>query len=543
MNKKNYSLSLIMCFVLLITMISGCGTSSDSDKTAQSNDGQKASSDGSGDKAAEKMKLKFWTYYPEQTKIDGYFMNFLKNKFDFDAEFYVASGDTQKEKLNLAIASGDIPDWWKSLSFQEYDKLIKQDVVAEIKMEDLEKYAPKYLAFLHKVLGDDPFKYLRRDGKIYGLPGIWDLAPHGSVVGFREDWLQKVGITKTPETLDEMEEALKKFRNDDPDGNGKKDTYGITGTAGSIGDLFSFVFGAYGVYPGAFTEDNGKIVRGEILPEAKDALTVLNRWYQEGLIDPEFIVNKGNNVQDKMVQEKSGAVATYWFGLAQDGVFCCNDIYTALHKKNPNANFAMIPGPKGPNGDYGMQQGNALFGVDIMFGKQLEKDHDKMIKYLQVFEFTSFDVESKIALAYGEEGKTYKKTADGGFEYIKPYDDQKERWKYGFGGAYSVPGGWNDDYNEELASFDTKDKSMLPLRSKLMELGTGKFDLLGPIDRPIYNDYKERLDKLTLQTFLDMITGKKPISEFDNYVAEWNKMGGDKVMEEAQQAYDKLKQQ
>jgi len=540
MTKKKFGLTALICFVMLVTMMSGCGTSSDSDKpkdqpTAQSADGQEAST--------EKMKLKFWTYYPEQTKIDGYFMNFLKNKFDFDAEFYVASSDTSKEKLNLAIASGDIPDWWKSLSFQEYDKLIKQDVVAEIKMEDLEKYAPKYLAFLHKVLGDDPFKYLRRDGKIYGLPGIWDLAPHGGVVGFREDWLKKVGITKTPETLDEMEEALKKFRNNDPDGNSKQDTYGITGTAGSIGDLFSFLFGAYGVYPGAFTEDNGKVVRGEILPEAKEALTVLNRWYKEGLIDPEFIVNKGNNVQDKMVQEKSGAVATYWFGLAQDGVFCCNDIYAGLHKANPNASFAMIPGPKGPNGDYGMQQGNALFGVDIMFGKQLEKDHDKMIKYLQVFEFTSFEVESKIALTYGEEGKTFKKTADGGFEYIKPYDDQKERWKYGFGGAYSVPGGWNDDYNEELSTFDTKDKSMLPIRSKLMELGTGKFDILGPIDRPIYNDYKERLDKLTMQTFLDMIIGKKPISEFDNYVAEWNKMGGDKVMEEAQQAFEKLNQQ
>lgn len=540
MTKKKFGLSALICLMMLVTMMSGCGTSSDSDKpkdqpTAQSTDGQQAST--------EKMKLKFWTYYPEQTKIDGYFMNFLKKKFDFDAEFYVASSDTQKEKLNLAIASGDIPDWWKSLSFQEYDKLIKQDVVAEIKLEDLEKYAPKYLAFLHKVLGDDPFKYLRRDGKIYGLPGIWDLAPHGSVVGFREDWLQKVGITKTPETLDEMEEALKKFRNDDPDGNGKQDTYGITGTAGSIGDLFSFVFGAYGVYPGAFTEDNGKVVRGEVLPKAKEALTVLNRWYQAGLIDPEFIVNKGNNVNDKMIQEKSGAVATYWFGLAQDGVFCCNDIYAALHKNNPNASFAMIPGPKGPNGDYGMQQGNALFGVDIMFGKQLEKDHDKMVKYLQVFEFTSFEVESKIALTYGEEGKTFKKIADGGFEYIKPYDDQKEQWKYGFGGAYSVPGGWNDDYSEELASFNTKDKSMIPLRSKLMELGTGKFDILGPIDRPIYNDYKERLDKLTMQTFLDMIIGKKPISEFDNYVAEWNKMGGDKVMEEAQQAFEKLNKQ
>jgi putative aldouronate transport system substrate-binding protein len=534
------ALFLFLCFVLLNTILAGCAKETDTGGKEGSKQTKNASKTG---KPAEKTKLHFWSFYPEQTKIDGYYMNVLKNKFDFDADFYTASPDTSKEKLNLAIASGDIPDWWKGLSFQEYDKLISQDVVAEIKLEDLEQYTPKYLAFITKILGDDPFKYLRRDGKIYGLPGLWDLGPTGKVVGFREDWLKKVGVTNTPETLEEMEAALTKFRNDDPDGNGKKDTYGLTGTASDTNGLFDYVFGAFGVYPGAFTEENGKIVRGEILPGAKEALTVLSRWYENELIDPEFIVNKGSNVQDKMVQEKAGAVSDYWFGLAPDGVFCCNDIYAALHKKNPNASFALIPGPKGPDGKLGMVQGNALFGVDIMFGKQLEEDHDKMIKYLQVFEFTSFEIDAKIASTYGEEGKTFKKTAGGDYEFIPPFDDQKERWKYGFDGAYSMPGGWNDDFNEELIAFNTKDKSLIPVRNNLINMGKGKYDILGPIDKPIFNDYRERLDKLAMQTYLDIITGKKPVSEFDNFVAEWNKIGGDKVMEEAQQAYEKLMNQ
>jgi len=420
--------------------------------------------------------------------------------------------------------------------------MINQGIVAEINPDDLQTYAPRFWKFLHKVTGDDPFMNTRRNGKVYGIPGLWDLGPHVYVVAFREDWLKKVGIAKTPETLEEMEEALTKFTNDDPDGNSKKDTYGITGTATDVGGLFSYVFGAYGVYPGAFTEDNGKIVRGEILPGAKDALTVLNRWYQNGLIDPEFIVNKDNNVSDKMVQGKAGTVGSYWFGFAQNGVFCCNDVYAALNKQNPQASFVMIPGPKGPDGKYGMVQTNPMYGAVSVFGKQLEKDHDKLVKYLQLFDYTSFDVEAKIAVRYGEEGKTFKKNSDGSFSYIPPYDNQKERWKYGFDGAYSVPGGWNDDYDLDLASFDTPDKSMLPIREKLMNMGTGKYEILGGVTKPIYNDLHDRLDKLTLQTFIDMITGKKPISEFDNYVAEWNKMGGDKVMAEAQEAYDKLKQ-
>lgn len=548
MTKKMFGLSVLICFVMIVTLMSGCSTkNSASDKpkdqgNAQSNNQQKQNDGGNSDSQTEKMKLRFFTYYPEQTKIDGFFMNFLKNKFNFDAEFIVSSGETAKEKLNLMLASGDIPDFFGASTFEEYDKMIDQGIVGEINPEDLKTYAPRFWEFLHRVAGDDPFMNTRRNGKVYGIPGLWDLGPHVYTVNFREDWLKKVGITKTPETLDEMEEALKKFRNDDPDGNGKQDTYGITGTAESVDTLFTYVFGAYGVYPGIFTEDNGKIVRGEILPGAKDALTVLNRWYQEGLIDQEFIVNKGKNVEDKMVQEKAGAVGTYWYGYAPTGVFCCNDAYVALNKKNPQASFVSIPGPKGPDGKYGMVQTNPVYGAVSVFGKQLEKDHDKLVKYLELFDYTSFDVEAKIAIRYGEEGKTFNRNSDGSFSYIPPYDDQKERWKYGFDGAYSVPGGWNDDYNLELASFDTPDKSMMPIREKLMNMGTGKYEILNSITKPIFNDHQERLNKLTMQAFIDMITGKKPISEFDNYVAEWNKMGGDKVMEEAQQAYDKLVQ-
>jgi len=103
MTKKKIGLSALICFVLLVALLGGCGKSSDSEKpkeqeNAQSSDLQKPNDGGNSDNNADKMKLRFFTYYPEQTKIDGYFMNFLKNKFDFDAEFIVTSSETSKEK-------------------------------------------------------------------------------------------------------------------------------------------------------------------------------------------------------------------------------------------------------------------------------------------------------------------------------------------------------------------------------------------------------------------------------------------------------------
>ena len=44
---------------------------------------------------------------------------------------------------------------------------------------------------------------------------------------FRQDWLDKLGL-KYPETLDDMKNVLIAFTNNDPDGNGKNDTYGYT---------------------------------------------------------------------------------------------------------------------------------------------------------------------------------------------------------------------------------------------------------------------------------------------------------------------------
>jgi len=50
-------------------------------------------------------------------------------------------------------------------------------------------------------------------------------------LGIRKSWLQKVN-GKVPETIDEFIELGKKFVNEDPDNNGKNDTFGFTGYFG-----------------------------------------------------------------------------------------------------------------------------------------------------------------------------------------------------------------------------------------------------------------------------------------------------------------------
>jgi len=519
----------VLGLALLTTAIAGCS----------SDGGDPASTPGAGAEATqtqkERMKLQFWSTTPEKVLPDGYALKTIRDEFDVDIDILSRNNETYVQTLQLSIASGEEPDWFSDLDFKDYDKLVDQEVLAEIPPELLEEHAPKYMQWLKKELGDDPFRYTMRNGKNYSMPSLWTLGPRGNVMGIRQDWLDKTGIAKVPESLEELEAAMLKFRNEDPDGNGKKDTYGMTGKTDAIEDFFSPVFGAYGVYPGIFTEKDGKIALGEIEPGAKDALATLNEWYREELIDPEFVLNKNSNVDDKVISEKVGVATNFWWKFLPSDAFFGGIYFDKLTEKNPNAKWATFSGPKGPNGDFGIVQSNPVLNSGLQFSKRLEQDRDKMIKYIQIFEATSFDTALYERTKYGEENKTYRR-ADGDIEWIPPYDQEEERVKYGIS-FFNAPGSFND--YDLLAPYMTKSKHMT-LRKEAESVGKGKYNLLNPIQRPVFNEYKDRLDQFTKKNLVDFITGKRPIGEFDKYVEEWKQIGGDKVLAEAQQKYDEI---
>lgn len=530
MEKKNKWFAGMICAALAASLLAGCAASNGSKDTAQNGGGTDA-----GEGSPAKPKLAFWSLNPDQTKVDSPGVTAIKDKFGIDVEFMPISSDSYKEKVNLMLASGQIPDWWKEPTLPDYEKFIQQGVAAAIPQELIEKNMPNYMKWIKRFLGDDPFKYVKRDGKIYGLPTVWDIGIDGMQLGFREDWLKKVGIDRIPETLLEMEEALTKFRNNDPDGNGKKDTYGMTATGDSLG-LFSSVFGAYDVYPGIFREKDGKIVRGEIEPGAKQALEVLNRWYKNELIDPEFVVNKSNNFEDKMLTGKAGAAEYYWWSFIPGAAFLGGKTWDdQIKEADPNAGWVTEGGVKGPDGKYGMQQSSPYSGTGLMFGKQMEKEPEKLEKYLQVFEASQFDAEIYKKLNFGIEGTHYNMSDKGTVEFIAPYNDEKERKKLGINGGYSMSGSFNDyDFQTSF----TSDEKLRPLAKSTRAKSVKVFDILSSYQKPVFNEYADRLNQYTLQNYIDFITGRKPLSEFDSFVEGWKKNGGDKVLEEAQKVYD-----
>jgi putative aldouronate transport system substrate-binding protein len=204
-------------------------------------------------------------------------------------------GEGYQEKKNLMLASGDLPDAFYASGFSDHDLATNGANGTIIPLEDLiDKYAPN----LKKLFEQRP--ELKKtitapDGHIYSLPRAeeMDLVGMPNIMFINKTWLDKLGL-EMPTTLDEYKAVLKAFKENDPNGNGKKDEIGLTfwynGWCGNEGDLI----GLFGLPDSPNEADHrvvrdGKVIYAATQPEFKEAIKYYNGWVKEGLIDPEVV--------------------------------------------------------------------------------------------------------------------------------------------------------------------------------------------------------------------------------------------------------------
>jgi putative aldouronate transport system substrate-binding protein len=127
-------------------------------------------------------------------------------------------------KYNLTIASGTLPDLMpmKILQFQE---LSKADV-----LQDMSPYLDQYASPTLKMLYEWDENFTRNavtiEGKLLSVPITGTSPDNSPILWIRKDWLNKVGLNP-PKTMDELVNVARAFTKNDPDGNGKNDTYGL----------------------------------------------------------------------------------------------------------------------------------------------------------------------------------------------------------------------------------------------------------------------------------------------------------------------------
>jgi putative aldouronate transport system substrate-binding protein len=233
--------------------------------------------------------------------VDNEFTKWLEEKTNIHLEFDIAPMDQagNREKLNLVLASGKLPDIIMNFGIPLDQQQTLADQKLIIPVDDL---IAKYGDEFNKVLKEYPQAkdmFSLADGKMYSLPHINDCyhCNNSQKAWIYKPWLDKLGL-KMPTTTDELEQVLLAFKDKDPNGNGKADEIPWSGaqTGSWHAALDQFIMNAFvlntslGAVPHMYV-DNGVVKMAYAQPGWKDGIIYLNKLYNEGLIDPEVFTN------------------------------------------------------------------------------------------------------------------------------------------------------------------------------------------------------------------------------------------------------------
>lgn len=193
-----------------------------------------------------------------------------------------------------------------------------------------------------------------RDGALIAFPSQWQ--PGGYFVrSIRKDWLDKFGLD-IPKTIDELYTAVKMFTENDPDGNGKDDTVGMT-SAGvwNMQDIFHS-FGVPTNHVGAHCitpdpHDGMRYNDGFLKPQMVDTLAWLADVYANGYMDAEIWTNGGSQMRERMQSGFAGSTY-YWNSWAFS-------FERGAQKNDPNADIEPILGMSTPFADKYLNLGGA----------------------------------------------------------------------------------------------------------------------------------------------------------------------------------------
>ncbi len=357
------------------------------------------------DPFAEKLEL-VWVMPADYSAYkEGSFVETeIETRFNVDLKV-MPINTWEEDKLSVTIAGGLLPDVFARWAHQKY---FEDGIIREIPEEMVREYWPTGAANMDKE-GDRAWtmgKSYRTGGLIwvFGLNKIGD-APWITLL--RKDWMDKVGITKVPETLDEFYLLAKAFREQDPDGNNVKDTYVYGGGRDhwAWNYFWAQTNGAFGWVPNQWIEEDGKIVNSYVSNRYKEMLKTYRQWFSEDLIDPEAFTDQYAIMNAKIVDGKLGAT----FNMASDYTASW-DTSVLTTEKNPEATWAVmakLTGPTGLSGTWSYGQLSWAFG----FGA--ETSDEKMIRAMQIIEAMESDFDLWKIVRFGEEGVDYTVNEDG----------------------------------------------------------------------------------------------------------------------------------
>ena len=443
----------------------------------------------------------------------------LTNRTNVNLDITSVAITDASTNASLVIASGDFPDFW--YGFVNYyggtiDSAVEDEII--LNLADYKEYMPNYFSLIDE--NEDLRKTTYTDSGIMAQTyGVFADPRSTQGLAIRKDWLDEAGLD-TPVTFDDFHNALTVFKNDHDavywmNANGEQ-----------------YFSAGYDIVPGFMVKD-GKVEYGMVTDAYRDYLTMMNQWYQEGIIWRDFATYTQNMDEAAAGQ---GDYSLFDISLSK---------YDLIYSSADGPDFALqavTPAVNEPGQILHTGQKPSATG---MKGMTLTTHcPDEYIEIACQWLDYWFTPDGSFLANYGIEGEAYE-LVDGEVVYTELMTNNPElnfTWamnKYAMASGPFIMDGdriYSDYNDEQWAMMDVfnSDYTDFAYTMPTVSLTTEESESY----TALYND----IDTYVSENFLLFINGDTPMSEFDNFVQRIYDLGLEECIGYQQAAYDRYLQ-
>lgn len=541
---KRRSLALILVCAMLVGMLAACGGSNGGSNGAnQGAAGSTAEATEWTWPLAEKKEVSVWLqwtndYLENPNEVQS--VQEIEKNTNVHVNWQTVGANEAQEKFGIMLASGSYPDIMRGVDSYYPGgtaKGVQDRVLLEI-TDLVDKYMPNY----KRLIESDPevLKDVKTDdGR---MVGPWTLASHfGEIKGesvwagmaLRGDWLNDLGL-EVPRTIADWEKVLVAFKENYPDCVAPL----MIGTNGA--DMLSDFVSAYGVLK-AFYKDGNTVKYGPMEDGYRQWLELFHDWYSRGLIDQNFTSSGADLITpfDFIGTGKAGAGCFLW-GHTADAIKLMG--YT----DDPDFNIIATSTPvlnEGDTPEISLATSNKVkeqLGISAKV-----KDQELVLRYLDYW----YSEECMLLDSLGIADKDYYVSDDGLYHLT----DEFKTLYQGEGAQYPTVSAAEAVINMHTARFGLYNWGMFDAMNEgektlaaYDEFNKSKFDLMIPStvtktdeENTEYSQLFTDIETLTNENTVKFITGEKPLSEWDSYVAQLKQYNVERCIAIQQAALDR----
>jgi putative aldouronate transport system substrate-binding protein len=523
MNVKKQVGSTCLAVALITSLLAGCSSGTNTNGNNSNGNSNATSTAAPVTKDEKPTEISIFVTQnagTENLTSDNVILKEIEKRTNTKLDITWVPNNTYAEKSKVTLSSGDITDLFAVTNI--YDANVV-NMATSGAFWDLTPYIKDYTNLAD--LPEDVWNNIKINGKIHGIPRIRPLDGGGSLPMIRKDWLDKLKL-EVPETMDDLYAAAKAFTEQDPDGNGEADTFGIVGDVGAdhMGSL-GWVLEVFQGGRGAWKVQGDKLVPAFMEESEKQALMWLKQAFDEGVLTPDFAVLKGSQSRDLLMGNKAGML-----GSAMNPQW----LFTAgLRKIEPAGDVYPLPYLIGPEGKFAPKD-SGNFGA-FLIPKSVSED--KLMKILAFMDFGISDEGANLAI-YGQEGVHYEEK--DGFKVATP---QAATDLVGQNYLGQIFGNF-DKYQRAFLTGIPQDmyernKGIIDEREKVSK-GDPALGLISQTWLTVGPDLSKKVQDLRIK----VIMGKEPMTKWDEFVeaskadSQWTK-----ITAEMNEAYQKRQSQ